>query len=166
MSWRSTTAAIHNHIHFIWQQQQKLFIPEAMSTGHHRANLSPLRDSARVKKRFLFEWYLQKLPCMERCTPRPYLLGDPVSGAPTVGLPVAKSLSYCWGSYSWGMWYKWLFTLGILQHIQPQPTLTMTIQTRWKKLFAKGDMRTQWYLLCLLSSSEIYKMKVKWAVAK
>lgn len=48
-------------------------------------------------------------------------------------VPVATSLSY-----SWGLWYKWIFTLGILQHIQPQPTLThlherMTVQTRWKK---------------------------------
>lgn len=31
------------------------------------------------QKRLLFEWHLQKLPCIEWYTPSPYLLGDPIS---------------------------------------------------------------------------------------
>lgn len=55
-------------------------------------------------------------------------------------LPVATSLSY-------SLWYKWLFTLGILQHIQPQPTHAH-LRKRWQH---KQAERT----LCLLYSQNI-----------
>lgn len=72
-------------------------------------------------------------------------------------------------SNSWGLRYKWLFTMGILQHIQPQLTLTqlpktMTVWMHWekknKKQFDGGRSAyaLEMFLSCSLSSLKIQKV--------
>lgn len=55
---------------------KNVYILGVMPCGLHRANLIPLRNSARTEIRLLFEW---RRNCTEWCTPSPNRLGDPIS---------------------------------------------------------------------------------------
>ncbi len=134
------------------------YIPGAMPCGHQRPNLLSLRNSGRTE---LFIWVTHtEIALYGVMYPKSISFRWPnFQELQQMVVPVATSLSY-----SWGLWYKWLFTLGILQHIQPQPTLTplhkmMTVQTCWKKLclLEVKCVYSDNILLCLLSSTKIQR---------